>query len=351
MDIKKVLLLELGGGLLPFSIDFTTAPSIPGLFTGGTYFLSGGHLYNNPTLGAEKLPNPTLEGIYVLGLAPNVTETDPDLDATPFEENVIVRPGSTAAQGFTTGDIGDFLLMNASAAVADTWYQMSGWFIRTVGSDATGTVMFVFQSGILPDASNHNLAEINGAAYTLLKTAYYSPNTNVPGFRFINRVGGSANNTSIADDISLKPITRSSFYLLADWGILNGTFGIKLGTFADHSPVGLVLRAGSASDPTNCVYCWIQKQPRAPTSALVYIMKKLSTTTSVVLSVQVVTIVAGAWFEAVVSGTSFQLKYNNVNVSTPQAIADANLNLAGSTFAGIWSTGDNPIDAFRVIPG
>lgn len=348
MNVKKALLLELGGGLLPFTIDFTVAPSIPGLFTGGTYFLSGGHLFNAPTLGAEKLPNPTLEGVYVLGMAPNVTETDADLDATPFEENVIVH-GGTAAQGYTTGDIGDFLLMNASAAVADTWYQMSGWFIRTVGTD-TGTVMFMFQSGMLPDGSNHNNAEIIGAAYTLLKTAYYSPNTNTPGFRFIDRVGGAANNTSIADDLSLKPITRSSLYLLADWGILNGTFGVKPGTFVDHSPIGIVLRAAGSSDPTDCIYCWIQKQPRVPTVALIYIMKKLSTTTSVVLSVQTATIVAGAWFEVVVSGTSFQLKYNNVNVSTPQTIADANLNLAGSTFAGIWSTGDNPIDAFRVIP-
>jgi len=347
MRVKQVLLMELGGGLLPYSIDFTTAPSIPGLFTGGTYFLSGGHLYNAPTLGAEKLPNPGLEDLFSfsLGRAPNVTETDADADATP-SASAVVHSG-TSAQQYITGDIGDFLAMAASAAIADTWYQVSGWFWRTAGAD-DGTVMRIAQTGQLPDNSNSPLAEIISAAYAQLKVAYYSPNTNVPTFRFIERVGGSANNTTLADDISLKPITRSSMYLLADWGIINGTFGVKPGTFIDHSPIGIVLRAGSASDPANCVYCWIQRQPRSPLSGLVYMMKKLTTTTSVVLSVQVVTLVNGAWFEAVVSGTSIQLKYNNINVGAAQVVADADLNLAGSTFAGVWSVGGNQIDAFRV---
>lgn len=330
-----------------FIFDFTTLPAIPSIFTGSTYILSGGHLYNVPTLGAEKLPNPGLEGVYASGIAPNVTETDADVDATPLEELITVH-GGISAQKYTTGDTGDFLLMNASAAVADTWYQAGGWALRSAGTD-NSAVMLVFHSGMLPEAANMNNVEIIEATYTLLKFAYYSPNTNTPGFRFVGRTGGSSNNTSIVDDISLKPITRSSLYMLADFATVNGTFGIKPGTFVDHTPIGLVLRAGSASDPTNCIYCWIEKQPRAPTAALIYMMKKLSTTTSVVLGVQVVTIVAGAWFEAVVNGTSVQLKYNNVNVGAPQTVADANLNLAGSTFAGVWSTGDNPIDGFRVI--
>lgn len=330
-----------GGALLPFNADFT-AGSIPAIFTGSTFAIVSSRLVNTPTLGSEILTDPGLENAYTAGLCGSLTLTDANTNSTLVDETSDVHGGSHA-QKATFGDSVDLVQVNTGAGVADKWYQYSVWGKRTAGSNGNSG-MSAFQTGMLPDSGNSPVADITSASYTQYKIAFYSTSTNLIFARPAYQIS-TAGDTIIVDDHSLKQITRSSLYLLANFNVLNGTWKVRPDTFVDNSLNAIVIRADGSSDPTNCIYAVFQKQPRA-NAILVYLMKKLSATTSVVLTVQTATIVADAWFEVRASGTAIGLYYNGTQISTNQTVADANLNAVGNTYAGIFSTGGNKFKSF-----
>lgn len=331
------------GGLLPYTLDFTTLPdgALPELFTNYTWAILAGRAVNAPTLVANELTNPGLEGTYTAGLSPNLTK-----NGTPtVAEDTITPHGGTSAQSVAPAAVNDNVVWPIVVGVADTWYQISVWGKRTAGS-GTGTLLNAFQTGMLPDSvSAIRTAHLN-ATYTLLKSAFYSATTNnifvYPAYEV-----SAAGNTAIVDDGTLQKITRSSMYALANFGITDGVWKIKPDAFVDHTEVAIVIRADGATDPANCIYAVIMSDGRFPTTnGYVYLMKKVGSTTSVVLSVQAITLVADAWFEVRASGTTISVWYNGAQVSTDQTVSDAALNTGSNTYAGIFSAGGNPLKSF-----
>lgn len=340
---RRAGIVVTAGGFIPLDIDFTALSdgTLPSVFTGGTWAIVSGKAVNTPTLQGELLANPGLEGSYTAGLAPSLSKTG----SPTVSEDTSTPHGGSSAQQFIAAANGNLLQFTSPAGVADTWYQVSEYAKRTAGATTT-TCMGVFQTGMLPETANSPFAEIVSATYILLKFAFYSTSTNTIFTRPVQEATTPGGQTVIVDDVSLQKITRSSLYTLTNSGAKDGIWKVKPDTFTDNSLCGVVIRADSGTDPTNCIYAVIQRQPRASTSVLIYLMKKVGSTTSLVMSVQTAAIVADAWFEVRASGTTISVWYNGVQKGTNQTVSDAKLNTNDNKYAGIWSTGDNGFKGF-----
>jgi len=100
---------------LPLEFDFTAMSDgfLPSVFTGTTWAISTGKAINTPTLGAELLTDPGLEGTYTAGKANALTKT-----GLPTLTESADAHGGSKAQEFTGAAITNAVYWAAVAGVA-----------------------------------------------------------------------------------------------------------------------------------------------------------------------------------------------------------------------------------------
>jgi hypothetical protein len=339
---KKMLAVAIGllggNGFPTVNEDFTRENGTLGNgWNGSTWSIVNNAAVNSPTLGAELLTDPGLEGTYTSGTNVNLTKT-----GSPTVSQSADAHGGSKAQQFTATAFNNRLNYPTAAGIARQWYQFSIWGKRTAGSTNTARAR-VFQSNALP-ANTLDMAIID-AAYTQKKMSILSTTTDSL-FRYAAiETDSSGFSTVIVDDGSFKAITFSSLFAMRPLSSANGFVKQKI-TFVDDTFIGPVARGDAETSPTNFIVTLVQRHPTYAATGLlvVYLLKKVGSTYTVLISGSGITEVAGAWLELRFSGSSVSVWYNNVQVDTTKTVSDAELLSNG--YHGMFSSGDNIVTDF-----
>lgn len=327
----------LGGSLLPLTIDFSSLAngSLPASLSGATWSIVSGKAVNTPILGTELLTDPGLEATYSSGRCTTLT-----LNGSPtLADETIDIHGGAHAQKFTAVAFNNRLNFAAAAAVARTWYQFSGWGKRVSGTAST-TQMRLDIANALPTSSMP--ITINDAAYTQKKMAMLATDTsNVFAYAIIE--SNAAGDPVIADDYSRKAITYSSLFALATATQADVIIKAKFDTLDEVTPFGIVARADTQTSPTHYIMALVVRHTTNAALATVYLIKKVSNTYTAITN-GAITIVVGAWLEIRLSGSTVKVYYNNVQVSTDQAVS--NTEIVSNIHHGLISTGGNRFTDF-----
>lgn len=329
-----------GGGVVPIDIDFSALEdgALPS-GTGATWAIVDGKAVNAPTLGAELLTDPGLEGTYTSGKANALTAT-----GTPtLSESADAHSGSKAQQ-FIGDAVAEAVYWAAAAGVAGQWRQFSVWAKRTAGTADNVSVM-VFQNGTQPNDSPH--LPIRSAEYERLVLSYINTTTDTQ-FRYAARQVGAGNpsDTVIVDDGSNKAITYSSLFHLWDAERADVVVKIQPDTLVDGTLFGLVLRADAEENPTNCIFV-LARQSEISTQMWVSVVKKIGSTYTRVLNETAVTKAVDAWLEVRASGNTVQVFYNNTQRGSDLTISDAEL--IDNKHHGMFSSGGNQAKRFLLV--
>lgn len=322
------------------SVDFSTLSdgALPAAFAGSTWAIASGRAVNAVTLGAELLTDPGLEASYTDGLCATLTKV-----GSPTVAESADAHGGTKAQQFTGAAANNQLRFGAVAGVARQWRQFSMWGKVTAGSAGNARFRMFITNGL---PVNTLEAAITGASYTQKKISMLCTDTNSMFTYAAHENGSSGFATVISDDASLKAITASSLFAIAQSTFANAVVKVKPVTpLADDTQVGIVARADAQTNPTHFILLIIQRHPTVTTAATAYLIKKVSNTYTSVTSGSI-TLASGAFLELRMNGSTAQIFYNNAQVGTDQTISDSEL--VSNTYHGMFSAGDNLLQSFLV---
>lgn len=338
-----------GAGFMPYIVNFANYGdgALPSPFLGSTWTIASGKAKNTPTLGSELVPNPGLEGTYVSGVAPNLTKSG----SPTVAEDTATPHGGTSAQSFIAAAANNLLQFAGADAVAgvnEQWYQHSAWAIRTAGS-SLNSCLSANQTGMLPDNVEVANASYNSASYQQFFASFLSVTTNAINMRPIIELGSAGGNTILVDDVSLKTVTYSSIFAMLPATQPNVIWKIQPDTIVagDSTVFGLILRANAQTSPTSQIYVLMHRQARSATGGIVWVMKRVSGTTSPVLSQTGITLAANAYLEGRLSGNTLQVFYNGIQVGGDQTIGDAAI--VSNAYHGMFSLGSNAIKAVSMV--
>lgn len=326
------------GLALPYTFDPSGLGNgaLPSPWVGSTFAISSGVIVNTPTLGSELLPDPGLEGNYTGGVNDNLTK-----GGTPTCTQSADVHGGSKAQEIAADTAGQYLWAYSAAVEAFEWYLASSWAKRTAGTGYLNLVLL--QTGQFPATCGASLV---AAAYTQYWASALSVDAVNAMFVFTPIFASSA--TVIVDDISFKKITKSSTYALlesntADVVVKVRTPGLHA-SWPDDTHIGAIIRANALTNPNNWILGYVKRRLNGNTLGVAGILKCVNGTISNVLSDTIVTLAANADIELRASGTTIQLFYNGVQVSTDKTVSDASI--SGNTKIGIFSAGGNSISRF-----
>lgn len=323
---------------LPYSIDFSTLSdgALPATFSGASWTIASGKAVNTPTAGAELLTNPTLAGTYVSGLAPSMTK-----GGTPTVAESADGHGDTQAQEFTAGAIAQNVQFPVIAAVNGAWYRFSGWVKRTAGT-GVGTRIRCDQGAAMPAAALNAGVAINVAAYAQKQTSFATRSTgNITPFAVVEQ-DASAFDTVIVDDFSLKRLTEADLPAWIQPTQADVIVKAIPNTLADGTVSAVIARSDAGSGyPTTALFAfWRWRDPEDFINVSLWQLS--GGVWSVKVAENVLTIVANAWVEIRVNGTTAKLYYNNAQLGTDQTVTPTGVN------HGMFMTGGNTIKQFFV---
>jgi hypothetical protein len=328
----------IGKKKLPYSDSFARGDGAPGsgwVGTAGVWTIASNKVSNNPTLGAEVLTDPSLEGNYTAGVCDWVADY-----GTPTMAQSADAKDGTKAQQFTATAFNDRACFYFFAGVAKTWYLYTVWVKRTAGASADCLVKVEQNSG----SAFHFEARINDAAYTQKKISYYSPGTGTifpwlaieqgaAGFSTVVADLGSFKPVTLADMFLTRPATQANVIVKADW---------TLDTLA-HTHCGIVARLDSTSAPLN----YLLAVGSLDKNGYQYLSlhKVVNGVLTTLIAKTYAAFSAGAYLELRCNGSTIKMYYNNAQVGTDQTVSDAGI--LNNTIHGVCSTdGGNKLNRF-----
>jgi hypothetical protein len=334
---RVVVLEEIVAWTTGISLDFTALIDGPIPFmTGATFAVASGKATNTPALGSELLTDPGLEDNYTTGLCDTLTLNG---SAAVAEETSDIHGGSSA-QKFTAAAFNNRLNWPVVAGTAGAWYQYGVWTKRAAGTSGSSFTA-LYQAGALPADTlpTYNLS----AAYTNKLISYISTGT---GNMFLYPVwdqGSAGFDTILADDGSLKRLTYSTLWALANGAKRTDTVKAQPTLPVDGTLSGVVLWADATASPATCLLAWWNLRGQGDRIQF-GLLKCVAGTWSTVIAPTSEYVATGAWLEVrPVSDNSVALYYNNVQYGTTQTVAD----VPGSV-VGFMISGNNTLEGFYV---
>lgn len=244
MDRSKLLKLippVIFGGLhLPFTRAFSGA-SVPAPFYGANLSMVGGKLTITPTLEGELFSDPGMEGTYTAGLDDHLSKTGLPTLAQSADVH-----GGTKAQEFTAVAQNNDL-RRALVTVTGQWYLATIWAKRTAGAAGSAKLYWI-------TFASSGYAE---AAYTqkFLAGRANGVTTNVRVI-FDN---GTAFDTVIIDDVSVKPITFTTMLAAGVPASSNNVIVKGAWRTSDGRPSGIAICLDSYTNPQNGLFAFYRR--------------------------------------------------------------------------------------------
>ena len=282
-----------------------------------------------PTLGSELLVNPDFEGAYddesggtgTANVAPNWNKQSIETDDILDKELTIIHGGS-ASQKIVMLNANEGVAPAAAPMAAIGWYQASVWIYNVSGngiwidSDSGPSTVVISAAGVWTQAvgtgrttgSNHKIYVLSGAS-----------------------------TTSYIDDASVKAILLSS--MLSSLG----TWAGRDGTYTCHPTVATKTQAGMAVAYLNATNFVLAVVDRGSNTAK--LLKLIAGTWTQIIS-GAVTYSAAAELKVVISGTSYSLYYNTIQVGTTQTIS----NTLGDGIYGFNALAGNTVGSVTANP-
>jgi hypothetical protein len=295
-----------------------------------TWAIASNEATNTPTLGAELVTDPGLEGNYTAGLNDNLTS-----GGAPNVAQSATVHGGTKAQQFQ-GTAGSDRIRQSENIVLGIWYQASIWAIRTAG--ARGQT----QGGIYNGAAYLYWDWYNNAVYTEELTIFRALATAAVELRLAATWGAGPYDTVVVDDFSLKALTLNTLFSSIETSTADVVAQIELDTVVSETQAGIVLNLDDKDNPQNFVVAHLNRADNTckleKCVAGVY--------TSVISAAAAYS--AGKSLVVVKDGTSYSLYYNDAQVGATQTVSDAGI--VDNTLHGMFSTYDgNQLDNFQVF--
>jgi len=310
---RKRLLTVLGGtkNILPISVDFSTLAdgSLPSIFTGYTWSIATGKAVNTPTETATLLTDGSLEATYTDGLCGTLTKAG----SPTVAESADAHAGSKAQQ-IAPAAFNDRLNFAAQAAVAKTFYKLTGWGKRTV--DGAGST----QIRLAQVESKSRI--ITAAAYTRYAVVNYMTITNNV-FAYAAIEGNETGDTVIVDDFAMTKLTQSTLFALLPKSKSDVT--IKIDTSVadtNGAPVGIVARIDNTTTPTYFVIASIRSSGQYNFCSLDEFVAGVKTAHLADIAIPVA-YRETAYFELRLSGTTASLYYDGTEVGGSPKTLDA----------------------------
>jgi hypothetical protein len=259
-----------------------------------------------PTLGAELLVNPGFEGTYDteavgIDIAPDWNMSNLDTGTDTAAKELTTIHGGSASQKFACDAASEGVVSAANCFTSIGWYQIEYWSHKTAtvrAFDANGDIQAspAGASGIWERAIGTGRLVVANSPIYIRTTA-----------------AGAA--TIYLDDASVKLITLAS--MLVSVGTRAGRDGtyICTPTVAAESQAGMAVAYLGATDFVLAVV------NRALTTTTAKLLKYISGTWTQVITGSI-TYGATKQLKVVISGTSYSLYYDNVQVGTTQTIAN-----------------------------
>jgi hypothetical protein len=320
--------LGLVGGLLPYTIDFSTLPNgaLPPPWTGTTWTINGGTAVNTPTLGAELVVN---------GNFANWTADNPD-NWTVIGEVGADPEVSQVGTGEGHGGVGVGMCNLYSSATgnqpqiqqnilpANSWVRGS----IVVDTVVAGSINIVNAAGGL----------FNPQLGVTASRTWVTPNSTASFLRI--STGGAPPTDITIDDASLRQFTLSTLFAYMDAGrndvIVRGAWTIG----ANYQAGVVALSDGTLNNSLAAVY------NRAQGTAVLFqhvggtITRLINSATAYAAGANVEIRVSG-------SGAVAKLYYNGAQVGANQS---PNAAIQGNTQAGMFSTNiTSTLSTFSVV--
>lgn len=322
--------------------DFNSSEdgALPEAFTGSTYAISSGKVFNTPNLGTELFTDGSLEATYTDGLCTSLNK-----GGTPtVEESADAHLGDKAQQfnGTLNQNINQY-----QASTNGKWLYLSGWFKRASG--ANDKTNFRRTANAFPGEFQAQRT-IKDAAYTqkiLVFKSYASATTiNLA----IESVASGAGDTVIVDDFSLKEIPLSEMYATTPYDTANASVRAHIDLEHGNGIAGLVARLDSAANPQNYLIASVNTQSTSNGVEFGYVslVKVVGGTLTVLINnVSVGRLAAnGDYVEIDCSGNSVSLFYNGVQIGATQTVSDAGI--VNNKLFGFYAVGGGNVNSFKV---
>ena len=344
MDTRKLLTI-MGKKVVVYpsqEYDFGVLEdgALPDGFTGSTYAISSGKVFNTPNLGTELFTDGSLEATYTDGLCASLNKS-----GTPtVEESADAHLGDKAQQfnGTLNQNINQY-----QASTNGKWLYLSGWFKRASGTnDKTN---FRRTANAFPGEFQAQRT-IKDAAYTqkiLVFKSYASATTiNLA----IESVASGAGDTVIVDDFSLKEIPLSEMYATTPYDTENASVRAHIDLEHGNGIAGLVARLDSAANPQNYLIASVNTQSTSNGVEFGYVsLAKVvgGTLTVLINNTSVSRLPAnGDYVEIDCSGNSVSLFYNGVQIGATQTVSDAGI--VNNKLFGFYAVGGGNVNSFKV---
>ena len=281
----------------------------------------------SPTLSAELVSDPTLEGVYTAGLAAGLTK-----GGSPTVAESADAHGGSKAQSFTPVANANYVSHLINPATTGRIYIATAWGKRTAGTNS---------KVVLGTGTNGFPVAFNQSSYVQRRWVYRAPNTGAIAFGAYQN--GTGYDTIIMDDLSVKYITDlAEMFRLWDTGVVDMIAKIKA-TYGRDGFYGVAAKIDSKTNPQNGLvayyrnydntycYCILDKIVGGVWTNLI------STWSNVPGSGGGQQPTNSQWLEIRVSGTTVQLYQNNLQVGGNQTVNDAGI--VNNTLAGVFGDG------------
>lgn len=329
MTLKGIL----GGGAAGITLPYTFTPPVSGAWAAPWVAPTWSANANTPTLGAELLTDPGLEGTYTGGKCDAMSTL-----STPTMSQSADVHGGSKAQSFTATAQNDALYQSITP-LAQRWYQFSFWSKRTAGS-SNNIWPNVYQGGSSPSVNNY-ANPVASATYTQKFITKRTANTGAMFAYPALENGTSGFETIIFDDISLKLIDTASMFATIETGAANMVVKTKWGWTNRDGLCGVIAKANAGMTdfliayyfPISAAftYCVLDKCVNGTYTNLIADWSNAGGAGSGATPANT------EWLEIRVNGTTVQLFHNDIQIGTDKTVNDATI--TPNTLAGAFSSG------------
>lgn len=241
---------------LPYTFDPSALDdgALPSPWEHTTYIISGGKIFNIPTLEGELLSDTGLETAYDAGLCGSLTKTG---SPTLADETSDVHGGSHA-QEFTGVAVNNNVYKSLTPT-ANRWVIGKAWAKRTAGSG--GTVQLrMYQNGGLNSGQGPTFpVALTDAAWTEKEISFFTKTTGLLFHYPAYESNSSGFDTVRVDDVSEKYMTLADGFATVETGQANVAIKLRLTHPSGAMVQGGVARLDSKTNPQNYILAWIQR--------------------------------------------------------------------------------------------
>jgi peptidoglycan/xylan/chitin deacetylase (PgdA/CDA1 family) len=305
---------------IPFTDLFARADGalVGWLYSVGKWAIASNKAVCTPTLGSEILTNPTFEGTYASGVAPNWLFVG---SGTPTE-SADAHGGSKAQQ--MAGTASADRIQATVTTVANQWYRLTGWGKRTAGT--ANNVRQVLEQGALFTQGSL----LDEAAYTQHTMVAVAPGTTNFRVRPCYQAAAGVGDTVIVDDASFKKITQVDCFAFPGNQFITADPWVKTRiTLTDNEQAGIAICVDSNTNPQNGLVAVIRQGG-------LWLKKLLNGVWSNLIDDVGIGYAANRKLEIIKSGTSVSVYYNGTQVSTTKTVTDTAI--INNRWHGLFST-------------